>query len=411
MSQTLRATDAHQNDGSPQGSPPGSAAGDSVRRVRALSAGSFALGTDGFVLAGILPLIADDLDVTVASAGLLLTVFALTYGISAPLLGPLSGQFERRTVLVASMAGFIIANVVAACAPSFGLLLAARAAAAVCAGVYSPTALGVAVQLSPPERRGRAVAGVLAGMTVALIVGVPAGSLLADLGSWRTTFVAVAVLGTAALVALMTSVPRVAPLSVAPLAARLAPLRERHIAMTLVACFAWQVAMFVPFTFLAEILGAAGAGPTGISALLLVYGASAWAGNRAGGAATDRWGGHCVVTAMLAGVLASLTLLAVLARLDGGPALTLTLVVMAVWGFTGWGIVPAQANRLVAAAPAAAQEVLSLNTASIYLGIGVGALTGGVVLRSAGLDALAPCGAALVGLVLAVSLLRSREAS
>ncbi|SEM05875.1 Major Facilitator Superfamily protein [Blastococcus sp. DSM 46786] len=371
-------------------------------RLRMLALGSFALGTSGFVVAGILPTIAGDLDVPLADAGRLLSLFALVYGTAALVLGPLAARFDRRTVLVVGMAGFTVAHLVAAVAPDMGVLLGARIAAAVFAGLYSPTAMGVAVALSPPEERGRAVAAVLSGMTVAMVLGVPLGSLLGGLGSWRSTFVAVAVLGAAATVGLARLLPRlpVAPAAAAP-TGRPAGWVRSAVPLNLLAVFSWQLAMFVPFTFLAEVLSVfAGLDATAISALLLVYGGFAYLGNRSGGRAADRHGGTATVLAMLGALLLALTCLALLPQLPAPWRVPVAVGALALWGWAGWGIVPAQMSRLVRFVPSAAQTVLSLNTAVVYWGIAAGAWVGGVVLEGYGLAALSRVGAAVVAVVL-----------
>ncbi|MGH3123887.1 MAG: MFS transporter, partial [Streptosporangiaceae bacterium] len=163
-------------------------------RVAVLALGTFAIGTDGFVIAGILPGIARDVHTTAAAAGLLVTAFALAYAIAAPVLTAAAARFGRRNVLVAGMAVLAAANLAAAAAPGYHALMAARVAAALGAALYSPIAMATAVQLSPPAERGRALSLVLAGMTVSLVAGVPAGSLLGSLASWRWTFILVAAL-------------------------------------------------------------------------------------------------------------------------------------------------------------------------------------------------------------------------
>jgi DHA1 family inner membrane transport protein len=180
------------------------------------------------------------------------------------------------------------------------------------------------------------------------------------------------------------------------------------IALNLLAVFAWQLAMFVPFTFLAEILAVVvGLDATGISALLLVYGAAAFLGNRSGGRAADQRGGTTTVLLMLSGLLVALVALAGLPQLPSGARLQVAVAALALWGWTGWGVVPAQMSRLVRLAPAAAQPVLSLNTAVIYWGIAAGAWVGGVALNRSGLESLGWVAVTMIAAVLALLALQT----
>ena len=152
-------------------------------RILMLAVGTFALGTDVQVIAGILPTIAHDIAVPVATAGLLVTVFALTYALGSPTLATLTGSVARRRLLIGSLGVFVGANVLAALAQNFGVLVLARILAAGGAALYTPTASAVAVALAPTEKRGRALALVLGGITLAAVLGVPIGTLLGTLMS------------------------------------------------------------------------------------------------------------------------------------------------------------------------------------------------------------------------------------
>lgn len=149
-----------------------------------LAIGAFAVGTEAFMLGGILPRIATDLGVTAAMTGLV-TVFAFTYAISSPILTALSGHFNRRSLLIAAMVLFTVANLVAAAVRGYWSLMAARAVLAMAAGLYVPGANALAGAIVPPEQRGKAIAIVNGGLTVAIAIGVPLGVVLASVHSWR----------------------------------------------------------------------------------------------------------------------------------------------------------------------------------------------------------------------------------
>ncbi|MET1075661.1 MAG: MFS transporter, partial [Umezawaea sp.] len=147
-------------------------------RTYLLAAGAFAVGTSGYILSGLLPAVSRELDVSLSTAGQLLTVFALSYAVAAPTLAALTGRWDRRRLLVAALLVSAHRNVLSALAPTSPLLMAARVVSALGAAAYTPAATLVATVLTTPEHRGRAVATVFGGLTFSLILGVPAGSLL-----------------------------------------------------------------------------------------------------------------------------------------------------------------------------------------------------------------------------------------
>lgn len=376
-----------------------------ARRLWVLALGTFAIGTDGFVIAGVLPGIARDTTSTLAAAGLLVTAFALVYAVAAPLLTAAAARAERRAVLVAGMTLLAVANAAGAVAHGYGWIMAARVGAALGAALYSPIALATGVQLSKPAVRGRAISLVLGGMTVSLVVGVPLGTLLGTLGSWRWTFAFVAVIAAACAAAVAILLPRVAPAPASSLRARLALLRQAAVAANLAATFLWITGAFVLYTFIAALLAAAtGWHGTVVSVLLLVYGTAAFAGNAAGGRMADRWGARrSIVTALLSLVL-TMSAAGWAAHIGPPAGRIVAIIAMIAWPAAGWSLTPAQSHRLVGLAPAAGPEVLSLNTSAVYLGIAAGAALGGVVVGHLAVAWLGPAAAALQLLALAVML-------
>lgn len=365
-------------------------------RVAALALGTFAIGTDGFVVAGVLPAIAHDLGTTVADAGLLVTVFALAYAVGAPMLTTAAASRERRSTLVCGMALLAAANLAAAAAPTYTALLAARVAAALAGGLYSPIALATAVQVSPRAQRGRAVSVVLAGLTVSLVIGVPLGSLLGDLGSWRWTFMFVAVLAAASAVGVRALLPAVPAAPTSSLGDRLALLSRPAVVANLAATFLWITGAFTVYTFIVPVLtSATGWGGSAISGLLLVYGAFAFAGNHLGGVGADRWGARRTIVVALTSLVGSLATIGWATRI--GPTLGIPIVIagLAAWAAAGWALTPPQSHRLIALTPSAGPEVLSLNTSAIYFGIAAGAALGSRVLAHLGRTQLGFAGAVL----------------
>jgi predicted MFS family arabinose efflux permease len=362
-------------------------------RVYLLAAGAFAVGTSAYVVSGMLPAVAAELAVSVTAAGQLTTAFALAYAVGAPVLAVLTGRWERRTLLVVALLAAGAGNLLAALAPNYPLLLAARVASALGAAAFTPAATLVATQLSPPQRRGRAVAAVFSGLTLALVVGVPAGSLLEGPLGYRGVFGLVAATCLAAAVGVRLLVPRVPPPAPVGLRARLAVAADRRVLTVLAVSALALLSVMTVYTYIAPLL-AASAGVTGgrLGLLLLGYGAGCLVGNSLGGRLADRFGSRRPLLAILPVFVLLLATLPVTASTVPGAAAALFAL-----GAVGWtGNAPIQ-SRLIELAPRGSGLVLSLNASAIYLGAGLSGVVGGLVVSWLGVLAL-PLVAALIGL-------------
>jgi len=149
----------------------------------------FALGTDSFVMAGILPQISHAFGVPIGAAGQMTTIYAITYALAAPTVAAIAAHIPRKTLLLSSLATFVVANLATALAPSFGLALATRVLAGLGAAMFAPTATGAAATMVVPEKRGFALAVVITGMTASTALGTPIGALIGGIGDWRWTMV------------------------------------------------------------------------------------------------------------------------------------------------------------------------------------------------------------------------------
>ncbi|MFD7656258.1 MFS transporter [Actinosynnema sp. NPDC059797] len=377
-------------------------------RTHLLAAGAFAVGTSGYIVSGVLPLVSEELHVSHATAGQLLTAFAIAYAISSPLLAALTGRWERRALLVAALGTAALGNLVAALAQNYPSLLVGRVVSALGAAVYTPGATLVATVLSPPEQRGRAVALVFGGLTLSLVLGVPLGNLLGASLGYRGVFALIALASALAAAALWRWLPRVDAPPAVSLRDRFAPAADRRVrtvlALTVLAC----LSAFSVFNFIAPLLTET-AGVTGaaVSALLVAYGLGGVLGNWAAGRLTDRFDTRKLLPAQFS------LFVVVLATL---PLTTTTPVTAAValftWGALTWSVNPPIQSILIEAAPAGGGGLLlSLNASAIYLGVGLSGVVGGLVVSRVGVVPLAPIAAvpALVALVLLVFALRPAQ--
>lgn len=348
-----------------------------------LAVAAFAIGTEAFVIAGLLPIMAADLHVTLAATGQLVTAYAITYAVGSPILAVVFNNFDRRIVVSVALCCFVAGNLVAAFATGFAMLFFARMLMAVGAGLCMPTAMAVAVAIAAPERRGRAASLVISGMTVATVVGVPLGTWIGSHFGWRATFVLVAILGTIALAGLLLGLPRGLPRTAATLGQRLAVARRSDVLRALAVTLAWGLGGFTSFTYLAVPLHALGFDANGVSLALLVFGVAALIGNMMGGTLADRLGPLPTSTLGLCGMMISLVLQSVALKY-APPAYAgiLFLVVVFFQGVSGWTFYPGQIAHLVRIDPQASVVVLSLNASAMYLGFAGGSALGGVVLSS-----------------------------
>ena len=348
-------------------------------RLLVLALGTFALGTDTFVIVGILPDIAHQLHVSVDVAGQLVTVFSLTYALGSPVLMALAGDIACRRLLLLSLALFVAANLVAAVASNFAILLVARILAASGAAVFTPTASAAATALAPMEKRGRALALVTAGMTVSLVLGVPLGIFVGSQFGWQMTFLLLALLSVLAFAGVLAFFPHIARSPAIGLRTRLALVRRPILLVTLFYSTCCAAGGFTVYTYLGPLLqqrthlhGA------GISSIFLLFGLAGVLGNGIGGYSADRWGTTRTLT--LPPLLVGLALLALPFAATSFPGAA---IAIAVWGVAGWMVPPAQQSRLIALAPEVSAEILSLSVSALYMGTASGAALGGLVLNFA----------------------------
>ncbi|KAF1066493.1 MFS transporter [Variovorax sp.] len=258
-----------------------------------LALGAFAIGTESFIVAGLLPVLAADLRISPTHAGQLVLLFALSYAIGSPLMAAACARFGRRPLLVASLAAFSGLTLLASMAQGFGQLALARLALGLVAGVFVPTASAVAASLVSPALRGRALAIVTGGGTLAVALGVPLGAWIAGWGGWRTAYLLIAALGLVATLGLAAGLPRRLAVA-APAAsggAAFAVLRAPGVLAGLGVSVLWTTGGFSFYTYIALFLShTVGIGPEGIGAVFVAIGVAAALGTAAGGWATDRFG-------------------------------------------------------------------------------------------------------------------------
>lgn len=368
-----------------------------MRKIWLLMLGAFTLGLDAYVMAGLLPVVADDLDTTVSLAGQMVTVFTLAYAVSAPLVAGLFAGARPRVLIIAALAVFTVGNALTALAPGLAVLLVARAVAGVGAGVYSALSTAAAAALAGPEKRGRALALVMGGMSSGTVLGVPLGVLLADHTSWRSTMWLVTGLGAVALAGLAVGLPEIPAPPAVPVRARLGALTDRAVLPVVSVSFLGAVSSLGLYTYLAPVLDAVGGvGEGEVAPYLWAWGIGGVLGSVLAGPLVDRTGR---VLALVTGVTALLVVSEASLPLLGAAAFP----ALVVWGGAGWAFQVPQQHRLLALSAERGTVALALNNSALYLGSAVGSGVAGLAL-SAGLDAgalpWAAAGVAALGLAL-----------
>ncbi|GLZ15807.1 MFS transporter [Actinomadura sp. NBRC 104425] len=361
---------------------------------------TFAIGTDDFIIAGILPEIASDLQVGEAVAGQLVTVFSVTYAAAAPVLAVATARVPRRPLIVGGLTAFAVVNFVTAVVTSYPLLMALRVAAALVAATVSPAAFAVAGTLAPPERTGRAIATVAAGLTVSLVVGVPTGSWLSETFGWQSTFICVGMLTCLAVAATATTLPRLPDMPVVGVRARLVLLRRPPVLACVLGTVVGASSGLMPYIYIAPVThDLTGLGSGWVSVFIVVYGVAGAVGTVVGGRLTDRWGIDRALLSLLGVVVLSTVAMTVVGLLAGGrAAVWLICLLLAVWGMAGWAYNPPMNARALQMAGEAGTEAVALNTSGLYVGIALaGMIGGGALSRTDGTGVLAA--AAVIGVV------------
>jgi len=369
------------------------------RRLLVLATGMFAVGTDSFVIAGILPDVARSLGVTIPVAGQMVTIYALSYALLSPVIAATMSHWPRKRLLLTGLAIFVAGNLLTAVSPSIGWALASRLLAGLGAAMYSPTATATAASLVAPEKRASALAVVIAGLSSATALGAPMGTFIGGLSDWRATMWFVTAVGAVAGLAVHAMLAHIPALPAVSLRQRLAPLKDSRVALTLLTTMTAYTGLFAVYTYIGVSFDrVTGGKPAVLAALLLLWGIAATAGNLSAGKLTDRFGSRRIINGSIA-----LAALAFASMPWATAQLWSAALVIVIWGACGWGLLVPQQHRLIGLAPASAPLLLGLNSAALYVGVSTAGVIGaaGISLLDRHQLGLIGAGLLLVALVFA----------
>lgn len=375
MSQTIAKSASQRKVGSKSG----------TWALLALAISAFGIGTTEFVPVGLLASIADDLQIGITLAGLLISGYAIGVAVGAPIITALTNRMSRKSLLMALMVVFIIGNAVAALSPSFEILLIARFITAFSHGVFFSIGATIAVQLVAPEKKGSAIALMFTGLTIAIVTGVPLGTFIGQAFGWRATFAGVALLGVIAIISSAVLIPK--NLKQSPPAKFTDMFRlltnGRLLLGFLITAFGYG-GTFVAFTYLTPLLhDVTGLSHGVINILLIAYGIAVAFGNSVGGKLANKNPLRALFWMFIvqAAVLVLLTFLA--------PFKTAGVIGVILMGLLAFMNVPGLQLYVVQLAekyvPSAVDVASAINIAAFNIGIAVGSIIGGVVIDSMGL--------------------------
>jgi MFS transporter, DHA1 family, inner membrane transport protein len=371
----------------------------------ALTIAAYAIGTTEFVIVGLLPTVANDLQITLPLAGLIVSVYALGVTFGAPILTALTGRIARKPLLLGLMTLFIVGNAMAAFSPGYTPLLVARVLSAFAHGVFFSVGSTIAADLVPENRRASAIAMMFMGLTVAIVTGVPLGTFIGQTFGWRATFAAVTGLGVVAFAGIALLLPsNLAKAPPASIKDQVRVLGSGRLLIVFATTALGYGGTFVAFTFLASILQEiTGFSASAVSLILVLYGIAIAIGNIIGGRIANR----DPVRALTGLFIAQALVLALFSFTAVSPWLAIP--TLAALGFLSFANVPGLQLYVVQLArqvrPAAVDVASALNIAAFNLGIAVGAWIGGLVVESSlGLAATPWVGAILVAAALVLTL-------
>ncbi|GGN10765.1 MFS transporter [Lentzea pudingi] len=377
--------------------------------IWALFSGAFAVACTEFAVVGLLPQIARDLGVSEAAAGQLVTLNAVAFAISAPVLAAVCHRMDRRKVLFGCLAVFALGHATAGLAPNYEVLLGSRILSGAMMGLYLATAIGAAARLGGEERRASSIATIQAGVNTATALGVPVSTLLGHHMGWRVPMFVIGALALLSLGFIAAVLPPTGADEGPPLSERLRAVRTAPVLVGLAAITLFWGASFTVYTYLVPLLEQrAGMSGTMVIVVLFIAGLCAVVGNVIGGKGADSDSRR---TLLITAAITAVALLAVLPLSTDTPQ---TIALVVVWQLAAWSFVPAVQAALFQAAGEGGELAVSFAVSAFNIGIVAGAGLGGIALDQAGLPGVAVLGgvlglAALGFVILLVRYVKQRE--
>lgn len=355
-------------------------------RVLLLAVSAITVGLVELVVGGILPVIADDLQVSIATAGQLITVFALVYAVAGPVLLSLTAKFERKKLYLLTLCVFFIGNVLTYFSPTFSLMMAARILTAASAALVIVLSLTITARIVEPRVRAKALGYIYMGISSSLVLGVPIGIVITNAFGWRTVFLLISVMTVGSILLIAKFLETIPTGEVQPLSEQIKALANKkiffaHLAtMFMLAGHYTVYAYFTPFLETTMNLS-----PYWISIFYFLFGIAAVAGGAFGGGLATRLGSKKSILIILGAFAVSLFALPY-----STFSIPLFIVFMMIWGGLSWALAPAQQDYIIQSDPVSSDIHQSFNNSALQVGIAIGSGVGGLAFSQTGSVTIMP---------------------
>ncbi|GED70014.1 MFS transporter [Brevibacillus reuszeri] len=360
-----------------------------------LTLGSFSIGMTEFVIMGLLPNVAEDLQVSISSAGQLITMYALGVAVGAPIMTILTNRIPQKRLLCLLMVLFILGNGISVFAPSYSILMAARMLTALTHGTFFGVGAVVASSLVPPHKRASAVSIMMAGLTIANIIGVPLGTFIGQHMGWRSSFGSIAIMGIIALIGILIFVPQTRQEQAGSIIGQITALVKPKLLLYLLIGALGNAGLFTVFTYIAPLLiKVTGFAEYHVTWILVLFGCGVTIGNIVGGKLAD-WKLMPSILGLYFTVCVILTLFTFTVYSPIAAVVTIFL-----WGAASFAVFPGLQVRVMSLAESAPALASTSSHSAGNLGNAAGAFIGGWVITHLSITSLPWVGAVLVGLAL-----------
>jgi len=339
-----------------------------------LATAVFFTATSELVVAGILPILAEQLHISVAWAGQLITVYSLSFAIGTPIVISLTARMKRKMLMLLAMLVFMIGSLVTLIAPSFAFLVISRIILGVSSGVLIVAAFSAAAKLVPPERIGSAIGTIILGFSVSMIVGVPIGIALTEMFGWQMIFVFLAAGSLLILIGMAVLLPEMEGDAQVPFGMQIAALTKPVIFVALLFVLLRETGTSIMYTYLSSFLDSVlHRSSAEIGFMMLAIGLAGAVGSRLGGLAVDKWRSARVIVASVIVQTSALALLPLAVH-----SFSYAIILLAVWALSMFVLGPATQTYFIEKAPQSSNLIISLNLSITQIGLATGAAAGGM---------------------------------
>lgn len=355
-------------------------------RVYMMALATVAVGLVELIVGGILPSIADEFNVSLSTAGQLITVFAFVFAIAGPVLLALTSEFERKKLYLMALFVFFIGNIITFFSPTFTVMMIARVITAASTALVIVLSLTIAVKIVAPTHRAKAIGVISMGISSSLVLGVPIGIMITNAFGWRYIFLAIAVLSIGSMILISVFLEAVPGEKMIPLRQQLKTLKSSKVMSAHLAILLMLTGHFTLYAYFRPFLESTmDLNATLISLCYLLFGVAAVSGGAIGGTLSDNIGPKKSMIIVLSVFALSMAIL---------PFTTFSLIsfipVMMIWGALSWGLSPAMQSYIIEIDPKTAPVQQSFNNSALQIGISVGSIIGGVLLEQTGSVASMP---------------------